>query len=74
MGTPALVTSASGSNLGLITPPPLSTAISEVTKTILSKDRERFVEIMDNSKKYFTEDKSVWGLVTEGEECDDLGD
>ena len=52
----------------------LSTAIGEVTKTILSRDRERFIEIMENSKKYFIEDRSVWRPLTEGKECDDLRD
>ncbi|MFQ6092417.1 MAG: prephenate dehydrogenase/arogenate dehydrogenase family protein [bacterium] len=36
----------------------LTTAMNEIVEAVLSKKRERFVEIMEKSKRYFTEDES----------------
>lgn len=40
----------------------LSVAMNEVVEAVLSKDRQRFVEIMEKSKKYFTENASSQAL------------
>jgi chorismate mutase/prephenate dehydrogenase len=38
----------------------LGEAMNEIVQVVLSKDRERFVEIMEKSKNYFTEDENFF--------------